>query len=67
MAGREVVADRRNRRNKIDALLLNALRRIGGPVLTEWRAVTHELRRVRTEYMIIGTLFIVGVWIGVRV
>lgn len=51
VAGREIAADERNRQRKIAELLLNTLRRLGGPVIEEWHVVAQELGRVRVSYM----------------
>lgn len=49
VVGREGASDERKRQDKINDLLLNALKRLGGPVFREWQAVVHELRRVRRK------------------
>ncbi|CAB1112743.1 unnamed protein product [Ectocarpus sp. CCAP 1310/34] len=47
VVGREIACDERNRRARINELLLNALRRLGTPVFREWYKAAHNLRRAR--------------------
>ncbi|CAM9121924.1 unnamed protein product [Hapterophycus canaliculatus] len=47
VVGRELASDERNRRARISELLLNALRRLGTPVLRQWYTAAHDIRRVR--------------------
>lgn len=53
VVGREVAFDERKRQGRISKLLLNVLRRLGGPVLKEWQAVAHDIRRVREADIVV--------------
>lgn len=50
VVGRELASDERNRQNRIHELLLNALKRLGGPVLREWHEAACMLHQVRSVH-----------------
>lgn len=50
VVGRELASDERNRQARINELLLNALKRLGTPVVREWYKAAHDIRRVRARH-----------------